>query len=265
MRKSLFFIVFALFVQLLYGQEKYIIQGEFPDNSLDGKYIILTDKSFLPDEYKRKWKASDDEVKILVTDKKFYYEGTTTRKPFLAQIYYDRSTFSGQTSATSFVIEPGNIHIHITDWYEEGNVSGTLINKDYNTCVIERRNLVNRIFRTIRLKGQTSEAEGTYSFGSAFEDFEKGELAFFEKYAKYPDVVRVMLSRYLEVKELNKRLVDAKYLRILDLMPKADRDILIAWREYTMKKEEYWAKRRALTDSLNRNAPRFIERQINNN
>ena len=45
------------------------IQGEFPDNSLDGKYIILTDKSFLPDEYKRKWKASDDEVKILVTDR----------------------------------------------------------------------------------------------------------------------------------------------------------------------------------------------------
>lgn len=171
---------------------------------LDGKYIILTDKSFLPDEYKRKWKVSDDEVKILVTDKKFYYEGTTTRKPFLVQIYYDRSTFSGQTSATSFVIEPGDIQIHITDWYEEGNVSGTLINKDYNTCVIERRNLVNRIFRTIRLKGQTSEAEGTYSFGSAFEDFEKGELAFFEKYAKYPDVVRVMLSRYLEVKELNK-------------------------------------------------------------
>ena len=62
------------------------------------------------------------------------------------QIYYDRQTFSGQTSATSFVIEPGNIQIHITNWYEEGNVSGTPINKDYNTCVIERRNLVNRIF-----------------------------------------------------------------------------------------------------------------------
>lgn len=62
-------------VQLLYGQEKYIIQGEFPDNSLDGKYIILTDKSFLPDEYKRKWKASDDEVKILVTDKNSIMKG----------------------------------------------------------------------------------------------------------------------------------------------------------------------------------------------
>lgn len=165
--------MFVSIAQLFYGQEKYTIQGEFPDNSLDGKYIILTDKSFLPDEYKRKWKASDDEVKILVTDKKFYYKGVTTRKPFLVQIYYDRPTFSGQTSATSFVIEPGNIQIHITNWYEEGNVSGTPINKDYNTCVIERRNLVNRIFRTIRLKGQTSEAEGAYSFGSAFEDFEK--------------------------------------------------------------------------------------------
>lgn len=113
----------------------------------------------------------------------------------MAQIYYDRPTFSGQTSATSFVIEPGNIQIHITNWYEEGNVSGTPINKDYNTCVIERRNLVNRIFRTIRLKGQTSEAEGAYSFGSAFEDFEKVNWLSLEKYAKYPDVIRVMLSR----------------------------------------------------------------------
>lgn len=182
----------------------------------------------------------------------------------MAQIYYDRPTFSGQTSATSFVIEPGNIHIHITDWYEEGNVSGTPINKDYATCVIERRNLVNRVLRTIRLEGATQKDDNFHSFNSAFECFEEGELAFFEKYAKYPDVIRVMLSRYLEVKELNKRLVDAKYLRILDLMPKADRDILIEWREYTMKREEYWAKRRALTDSLNRNAPRFIERRVNN-
>lgn len=82
MRKYLFIFMFVSIAQLFYGQEKYTIQGEFPDNSLDGKYIILTDKSFLPDEYKRKWKASDDEVKILVTDKKIYYEGVTMRKPF---------------------------------------------------------------------------------------------------------------------------------------------------------------------------------------
>ena len=78
--------MFVSIAQLFYGQEKYTIQGEFPDNSLVGKYIILTDKSFLPDEYKRKWKASDDEVKILVTDKKFYYKGVTTRKPFFMTI-----------------------------------------------------------------------------------------------------------------------------------------------------------------------------------
>lgn len=54
MKRNLFLIVLVFFVQLFYGQEKYTIQGEFPDNSLDGKYIILTDKSFLPDEYKRK-------------------------------------------------------------------------------------------------------------------------------------------------------------------------------------------------------------------
>ena len=48
MRKSLFFIVFALFVQLLYGQEKYIIQGEFPDNSQYSIFtsLIISDYSF---------------------------------------------------------------------------------------------------------------------------------------------------------------------------------------------------------------------------
>lgn len=260
MKKYLFLFAFVSLAQLFYGQEKYTIRGEFPDNSLDGKYVILADKSFLPEEYKRERKASDDEVKLLVTNKKFYYEGLTTRKPFWVHIHYDRPTFSGQTSETSFVIEPGNIHIRITDWTEEGNVSGTPINKDYDTYVIERKNVINRVFRTMRLKGQTQKDDGSHSLNSAFERFEEGELVFFEKYAKYPDVIRVMLSRYLEVKELNRRLVNPKYLRILDLMPKADRDILLAWRDYTIKRQEYRAKRRALADSLNSNAPRFIEK-----
>ena len=38
MKRNLFLIVLVFFVQLFYGQEKYTIQGEFPDNSLDGKY-----------------------------------------------------------------------------------------------------------------------------------------------------------------------------------------------------------------------------------
>ena len=50
--------VFAFFAQLLLGQEKFTIRGEFPDNTLDGKYVLLIDKSSL------------------------FYEGIVTRKPF---------------------------------------------------------------------------------------------------------------------------------------------------------------------------------------
>ena len=42
--------VFAFFAQLLLGQEKFTIRGEFPDNSLDGKYVLLIDKSYLLEE-----------------------------------------------------------------------------------------------------------------------------------------------------------------------------------------------------------------------
>ncbi|CAG9892563.1 hypothetical protein BOVA713_1103 [Bacteroides ovatus] len=42
-------------------------------------------------------------------------------------------------------------------------------------------------------------------------------------------------------------------------MPKADRDILLAWRDYTIKKEEYREKTKSLLDSIHNNAPRFIE------
>ena len=31
--------VFAFFAQLLLGQEKFTIRGEFPDNSLDGIFL----------------------------------------------------------------------------------------------------------------------------------------------------------------------------------------------------------------------------------
>lgn len=259
MKKYLFFFVFVSLAQLFYGQQKFTIRGEFPDNSLDGKYVMLADKSFLTEEYKRKQKASDEAVKILVTDKKFYYEGTTARKPFLAQIYYDRPRFSRQTSYTSFVIEPGDIHIRITDWYGEGNVSGTPINEDYNSCIIERQNLINGIRQTIISKKYTLKEDELLSLNSAYERSKEGELIFLEKYAQYPDVIRVMLSRNIDVYGFKKELDVSEYLHILDLMPEADRDILLSWRDYTKKRGEYFTKRKALSDSLKRNAPRFIE------
>lgn len=42
MKEKIFSLfVFAFFAQLLLGQEKFTIRGEFPDNSLDGKYVLL--------------------------------------------------------------------------------------------------------------------------------------------------------------------------------------------------------------------------------
>ena len=59
--------------------------------------------------------------------------------------------------------------------------------------------------------------------------------------------------------ERQKSPVFSKCLHILNLMPKADRDILLAWRDYTIKKEEYREKTKSLLDSIHNNAPRFIE------
>lgn len=64
-----------------------------------------------------------------------------------------------------FIVESGNIHIRIANWADEGVVSGTPINEDYNTYIITRRSMEN-------------------------------QLLFLEKYAQYPDVVRFHLSFY---------------------------------------------------------------------
>lgn len=97
------------------------------------------------------------------------------------------------------------------------------------------------------------------SFSDAYTYAKDGKFIFFEKYAKYPDVVRFQLSFYLNGQRAAKNPDFSKYLQIVDQMPKADRDILLAWREYTIKKEEYRDKTKPLLDSINSNAPRFIE------
>lgn len=85
--------VFAFFAQLLLGQEKFTIRGEFPDNTLDGKYVLLIDKSSLLEEREGQKQAYANSIKIKVIGKEFFYEGTVTRKPFFAQISYDGPSF----------------------------------------------------------------------------------------------------------------------------------------------------------------------------
>ena len=210
MKKYLFIFIFVSIAQLFYGQEKYTIQGELPDHSLDNSYLRLTNSSALSQEKERIKHLFIDS--ILVVDGKFHYEGVLSQKPFLAYLYSAGTKRKMLDFGLYFIVEPGNIHIRIANWADEGVVSGTPINEDYNTYMITRRSMEN-------------------------------QLLFLEKYAQYPDVVRFHLSFLLNGRR----------------MSKADRDILLAWLDYTIKKYEYEKKTKPLLDSIRNNAPRFIE------
>ena len=226
MKKYLFIFIFVSIAQLFYGQGKYTIQGELPDHSLDNSYLRLTNSSALSQEKERIKHLFIDS--ILVVDGKFHYEGVLSQKPFLAYLSSARTGRNMLDLGLYFIVEPGNIHIRIANWADEGVVSGTPINEDYNTYIITRRSMEN-------------------------------QLLFLEKYAQYPDVVRFHLSFLLNGRRMSRDPNFPKYLQILDRMPKADRDILLAWLDYTIKKYEYEKKTKPLLDSIRNNAPRFIE------
>lgn len=128
----------------------------------------------------------------------------------------------------NFVIEAGNIHIRVANWYDKAVLSGTPINEDYNTCMIAERNQENQLY-------------------------------FFEKYASCPDVIRMPLSFHIKGKKASKNPYFSKYMQVLDKMPEPDRSILLSWRDYTIQKEEYRKKTKPLLDSIRKNAPRFVE------
>ena len=222
----LLIIAFVSIAQQFYGQEKYTIWGELPDHSLDNSYLRLVNNSAIGQEYERMKHSFIDS--ILVVDGKFHYEGVLSQKPFLAYLSSARTGRNMLDLGLYFIVEPGNIHIRIANWADEGVVSGTPINEDYNTYMITRRSMEN-------------------------------QLLFLEKYAQYPDVVRFHLSFLLNGRRMSRDPNFPKYLQILDRMPKADRDILLAWLDYTIKKYEYEKKTKPLLDSIRNNAPRFIE------
>lgn len=266
-KSVLLIAVFVCIAQLFYGQERYTIRGEFPDHSLDNEYVLLYDRSALQGESERLKEAFIDS--ILVVDKVFHYEGTIDRKPFLASIYCSKGRHLKYS--TTFIIEPGNVRIRITDWENEGDVLGTPINDDYNTYIIERGKQIGgrRSLKTgrgeIKKSGTYTRDDKHVSFQDAYKHTEEGRLRFLEKYAQYPDVVRYWLDLYIDpttdsaARESNL----SQLLHIVDLMPKADRDILLAWREYRIKLKEYREKAKILRDSLNANEPRFIETMSN--
>lgn len=244
----LLIIAFASIAQLLYGQEKYTIRGELPDHSLDNSYLRLINSSALSQEKERIKHSFIDS--ILVVDGKFHYEGVLSQKPFLAYLSSARTGRNMLNLGQYFIVEPGNIHIRIANWADKGIVSGTPINDDYNRYIIERQKEVDR---------ERSLQNRSASFRDAYIHANEGRLFFLEKYAQYPDVIRFHLSIYLNGRGALKNPDYPKYLQIIDRMPKADRDILLAWRDYVIKKEEYSEKTKPLLDSIHNNAPRFIE------
>lgn len=199
-KSVLLIAVFVCIAQLFYGQERYTIRGEFPDHSLDNEYVLLYDRSALQGESERLKEAFIDS--ILVVDKVFHYEGTIDRKPFLASIYCSKGRHLKYS--TTFIIEPGNVRIRITDWENEGDVLGTPINDDYNTYIIERGKQIGgrRSLKTgrgeIKKSGTYTRDDKHVSFQDAYKHTEEGRLRFLEKYAQYPDVVRYWLALYID-------------------------------------------------------------------
>ena len=244
----LLIIAFVSIAQQFYGQEKCTIWGELPDHSLDNSYLRLVNNSAIGQEYERMKHSFIDS--ILVVDGKFHYEGVLSQKPFLAYLSSARTGRNMLDLGLYFIVEPGNIHIRIANWADKGIVSGTPINDDYNRCIIEQQKKVDR---------ERSLQNRSASFRDAYIHANECRLFFLEKYAQYPDVVRFHLSFLLNGRRASKDPDFPKYLRILDRMPKADRDILLAWRDYTIKREEYREKTKPLLDSIRDNAPRFIE------
>ena len=254
--RTLLIIVFASVVQLFYGQERYTISGEFPDRSLDGEYVFLYEHSALVEEPERMKQAFKDT--ILVVGNTFHYEGTLNRKPFLVSLSCSKGRQFRYN--TSFVIEPGDIQLRIVDWGSEGNVSGAPINN-----IIECKKQVDKMLYLMRTKREEevmkSDARLNASFRDAYIRSTEGCLLFGEKYTQYPDVIRSWLAMYID--PINQTAGDeailSRFLHVVDLMPEAERDILLAWREYRTELQEHMAKARALKDSLDAKRPRFIE------
>lgn len=253
----LIFVIFASIAQLSWGQGKYVIKGELPDHLFDNEYILLYNNAALIEEPQRMKQTFIDSIKVI--DGKFCYEGVLSQQPFLAYLSCDRGRKFRYL--THFVVEPGDVQLHIADWSREGNVSGTSINNDYNRYVIESEKKLDQIRPVLNgmWKDVSKYDKSRYdSLNNIYVQNQENKLIFLEKYARYPNVVRVQLAMLIDpVMSQDPELERA--LHIVDLMPKAERDILLAWREYRVKLIEHMAKVKALKDSLDAERPRFVE------
>ncbi|MDE6450693.1 MAG: DUF4369 domain-containing protein, partial [Odoribacter sp.] len=109
-----------------YGQ-KYCIHGTCSDDSLNGKYLILTRAYFFTEK-----PVVIDSVKV--KNRKFSFQGRVNEEPFLAYLY------EGHSYLGAFIMEQGKIDIILRDSILNPylpkkyllDVSGTLLNDEYH-------------------------------------------------------------------------------------------------------------------------------------
>ena len=106
MREVILIFILVSIAQLFYGQEKYTIQGELPDHSLDNSYLRLINSSALSQEKERIKHSFIDS--ILVVDGKFHYEGSLSQKPFLVYLSSAKTGRKMLDLGLHFIVEPGN-------------------------------------------------------------------------------------------------------------------------------------------------------------
>ena len=135
--------------------------------------------------------------------KEFFYEGTVTRKPFFAQISYDGPPFHKGTDInllwnrviSIFVWSIGTITlmyralpsmkiIILIFLSEKAQWNAVYWNRERRKMAKDSINIENCKLLDISETEQRSE----------------GRFTFLEKYAKYPNVIRVMLARDLRTK-----------------------------------------------------------------
>ena len=96
MKKYLFIFIFVSIAQLFYGQEKYTIQGELPDHSLDNSYLRLTNSSALSQEKERIKHLFIDSILVVTGNSimKVYFHKSHSWRIFIVQGQKERCWIS---------------------------------------------------------------------------------------------------------------------------------------------------------------------------
>ena len=184
-----------------YGQ-KYSIYGTCSDDSLNGKYLILTRAYFITEK-----PVIIDSVKV--KNRKFSFKGRVNGEPFLASLY------AGSSFLGSCIMEPGKIDISFRDTILNPylpkqylfDVSGTPLNDEYHREMILPSRMVaiadslgarrHDVFR----KGGVWTDDDELNFQRAFplalaKESNDRRWKYLENHVQYPEIVFRFLSGF---------------------------------------------------------------------